>query len=295
LASLIALSLSRLEEASAAFGGTASEFGPVWLIALAAGVGMVVLLWLVMAPVLSLEAANAVLDTVRPLPDVLYRVIAVVMLRLTQVIFAVIEAAYGLLTRAFGEPESMFRAQESEIATEQVLPFELDTSGVPRWVLDLIRITLVAIGALLVAVWLSRALRRYEDRAEGEGRASRESALSATRVLDDLIGALKSAAGELGLAVERVRSRPQGVRALYSQLINLMEEHGLGRAPQQTPFEYEQIVASYLADRRDDVARLTEGYVSVRYGEEETDARNLAALTEAWHRIRESAEARLAT
>jgi hypothetical protein len=290
--SLVALALVRIEEASRGYGGTTAEFGPVWVGALFTAVAAVALLAVLLAPVLSIEAARAAIAAIKPLPEVIYTILALLVLKAAEAIFAVIASVYELLSELYGEPGEMFRPNGAESAQQEAPQWDLADSSAPKWILDVVRWGLVLAGALVVATILGRALRRYEDREEPERLARRESDLTIGRIVQDLAESLRSAMDDLSGAVRGVADRPSGVRALYGQLLRLMADQGLGRRPSQTPYEYEPRPSGHLPESAGDIGDLTSAYVLARYGEREPDGSRLAALQDAWHRIRRSLERR---
>jgi hypothetical protein len=76
------------------------------------------------------------------------------------------------------------------------------------------------------------------------------------------------------------------VRQLYRQFLRWAEKAGCGRDAGQTPYEYLYAVAERLPEAREDIARLTQRYVAVRYGTALPGEDEIESLRQSWRRVR---------
>lgn len=76
------------------------------------------------------------------------------------------------------------------------------------------------------------------------------------------------------------------VRELYSHLLQETREAGFPRKEWQTPFEYLETLKRHITPERDELERITEDYVAVRYGEEPVTDEEKGLLNRLWRSLR---------
>ncbi len=82
---------------------------------------------------------------------------------------------------------------------------------------------------------------------------------------------------------------PRG-RILYFYLSTLRRagDRGIPRKPDQTPYEYEDVLDTHLPNAEDEVAALTEAFVEVRYSPHSIDAERARSVQAHWQRLRQA-------
>jgi hypothetical protein len=75
-------------------------------------------------------------------------------------------------------------------------------------------------------------------------------------------------------------------QAIYANLLVLMAAGGYPREPEQTPYEYEPVVAQALSGCESEIAHITAAYVTAHYGEIAVNAQELAILQEDWEIVK---------
>ncbi|MCH7705945.1 MAG: DUF4129 domain-containing protein [Chloroflexi bacterium] len=76
------------------------------------------------------------------------------------------------------------------------------------------------------------------------------------------------------------------VRELYAHLLQETREAGFPRKEWQTPFEYLETLKRHITPERDELERITEDYVAVRYGEEPVTDEEKGLLNRLWRSLR---------
>lgn len=131
------------------------------------------------------------------------------------------------------------------------------------------------LGKLWEAVWKSVA-----GMAEDAGE-----------IRDDLVqrllgrwGVIRQPIGRLfGLGGLSPRER---MRSLYLTILNRAASRGIGRKRDQTPYEYEGVLAPRVPDVEEDVVQLTEAFIEARYSQRPVEDGDIAPAYEAWLRLR---------
>ena len=75
------------------------------------------------------------------------------------------------------------------------------------------------------------------------------------------------------------------VRELYRRLLEEGRVAGFPRKERETPFEYQATLERRLSADQDAVARITQGYVAVRYGEQSISAEEKGLLNQLWRNV----------
>jgi hypothetical protein len=75
------------------------------------------------------------------------------------------------------------------------------------------------------------------------------------------------------------------VRELYAHLLQETREAGYPRKDWQTPFEYLDTLKRHVTPERDELERITDDYVSVRYGEEPVSDKEKGLLNMLWRSL----------
>jgi hypothetical protein len=76
-------------------------------------------------------------------------------------------------------------------------------------------------------------------------------------------------------------------RELYRALLWQGKEAGVSRRQSETPYEYSKKLGDQLGKGTDDIATLTQAYVSSRYGEVDPEPEKLSLLNRLWRTLKE--------
>ena len=143
----------------------------------------------------------------------------------------------------------------------------------------------------LFVVWLViRSFRRWRMYQYATPGGTREQIEFEGTLAQDLAEFLQDRWRRLQQAADlrRIFARlgSDSVRAIYANLLAMLAAADRPRQPEQTPYEYEPVAEEALPTRKTDIRAITQAYVRVRYGEEETDPEELARMQDAWKRIK---------
>ena len=76
------------------------------------------------------------------------------------------------------------------------------------------------------------------------------------------------------------------IRYFYLSTLRRAREQGIPRSPDQTPYEYENILDSTVPDAQAEVAALTEAFVEAHYSEHPVDAEQANDVQNHWQQLR---------
>jgi hypothetical protein len=149
----------------------------------------------------------------------------------------------------------------------------------------------VFVGSVLIL--LLTVIRRWKSRERGVSAEMSESTPLSVNFLE-LIRSLLDASrqkikgglntdarvysGRLWLAAARIRR-------IYTKLMNLAADLGTPRSESQTPLEYLPVLISILPQYQDNLIRITEAYLKVRYGELAETEEEVRTIEDAWREI----------
>jgi hypothetical protein len=89
------------------------------------------------------------------------------------------------------------------------------------------------------------------------------------------------------LSLRRLNAR-QRVYYFYLALVRRGREHGLGRAPSQTPYEYASVLEPVLPAVDEDIETLTDSFIEARYSRHDVPPEKAGQVKRVWERIRQS-------
>jgi hypothetical protein len=290
VATLVAFSLVQVEDASMGYDGMTVDLGGQWAFLLAAAIAVAALPALALAMWLSLSTLRGLLRPFEPAAVALLRLGVVVFGVLFNAIFPLIEAVvHRLVALIQAFTQQLVARPRPPAGPPDHLPILSPVSSMDwsTWLTWLV----MALAVVALIGWLTRAYRRYNDRAPDALSTERASALSWGRIGADAWHLLRSALGAVGDAVRGLGGRQSGVRRLYAELLALAAVHGAARGSSETPYEYRPAAERMAGTAASDVAALTEAYVVARYGQREPDPARWRLLAAAWERIRRAAGA----
>ena len=288
-ASLLGVALARAEEVGEQYGGSRSPFGLGWLATLVvAGLG-VLLLAGGLAALLTPDNLSLVLVPALYVVRFILFGLVYAMAWIAQILIAPLMAVFkqGELARILDEaarrmvppepPEMEEEAQAFFLAPEQLVM--LRTVGV---ILAVLLLLLLVISSL-------RRLRLRGGRQRDEERESVWEGAHLRRGLGDLLRRgrrrLDEAAAALSHTLLGRLFAALTIRRIYAHLGALAAERGYPRSSSQTPYEYLPTLERAFPERREEVARITEAYVAVHYGEMPERPEELASVQVAWEGI----------
>jgi hypothetical protein len=175
------------------------------------------------------------------------------------------------------------------------------TDGYAPWITDLFSLIgdallvlvisslVMLVLALLWFLFIARGERKeYEDEERetlGTGEVVgglRQAFRDRWRRLSDALGLLR----EFGLG--RSFFTALTIRRIYGQMQRLAGQRGYPRTPSETPYEYRRNLIQAFPGMSDEIQRITEAYIAVRYGDVPENDAELRVVREAWERLQAS-------
>lgn len=286
-AGLLGIALARAEEVAQQYGGGHSPFSLGWLATL---VSVSLLVLLLAAGVAALLTGENVSRFVGPIWDglmLVLRGVAYVIGLMVQVLVTVLRLLLGEISL------EKLRRDLSQLRPSQSLPQPEPYARLTAEQLALTRTVGTVAGVLLLVLVVALSLRRLRARAERRRGEERESVWEGThlrRGLRDLLRHGRHRLDEAAAALGRSRLgrlfAALTIRRIYAHVSALAAEQGYPRASYETPYEYLPTLREAFPDSREEVARVTEAYVAVHYGEAPERPQDLAAVEAAWEGIR---------
>lgn len=291
---LLAVALARVKDKSRVSGGIERPFGPRWLLVLS-GVGLWVLglVW-VLSRVYSVEGWRKLLGWMDPLFVWMGRVLGWLVVKFLQLLGPLLEWFIRSLQRwmsSRGWEQPAVRPLDELV---QRMQEGVRYSGPPTWLTFLLRYIcpglVVVMALLLILIWLERRRRFRRRVVEDEHEALWAEAgteLQAAGLLQRAWERLRGLAGQVGrFGLGRRLYAAISVRYIYANVIRLAGQRGFPRPPARTPNEFLPILMRAFPGHEADLARLTEAYVRVHYGELPTEWAELEELRAGWERLR---------
>lgn len=281
---LLSLALARAHEVGRGTAGARLPFTRGWLLNVAGGVAVVLLVGGLASQPISLHHLASLRALLLLLRDGVAGLLAYLVDALFSVLVPIVQWLWALAREAVvgGLLPLLARLLRRESAGDMA---PLD----PRLlrVLAVALLILFTIGPLVLLNYLYRlyrALTGRDERAEGE--------LSRTDAPDGGLRAWlrgrRAALRALLARLLRPTSAVGTVRELYKQLLRFGDAHGLARPSKATPYDYLAPLCRRYPERTADFHALTDAYVAARYGEQSFSPADIAHLQAAWQRIAET-------
>lgn len=293
-ASLLGMALARAEEVGQQYGGSHLPFDLGWLTTLVSASLFVLLLAIGLAALLTGENIGRFLGPLWEVFAIVIIGVGYVLGWIAQIIIALLWPLFQMLADALsgsGKPLLTLPEAPKFVAEPREPLLTIEQQELARAASKIGGALLLV---LLVVLTLQR-LRVLNGRRRDEVRESvweganlsdrlRDLLLRGRKGLDDMADALsRTLLGRLFVALT--------IRRIYALLGALAEERGYPRVPHETPYEYLPTLAKAFPGSDADVARITEAYVGVHYGELPERPEELAAIQAAWERIQAVATA----
>lgn len=299
LSSLIALSASRLADQPAARGGKGTPFERRWVAALlilaAASLGI--------AMGLSELLAKPIAELLAPLfTGTARRLLSLFLILLRPIAFIVIQGWVWLLAQFAplrSAPAEEINPNEVSDQLRQALNELAAEVQPPAWAPVLGDVIVKALfiagvlGLLALAVYLLRRRGEHKQSFAPGGWEQIESAGSLSEFLRSWVRGRRQAApgaGQLSTAGRMLAA--MRIRRIYRRLMRLGERIDHPKRASSTPLEFLMELETILPEVAEDMAQVTRAYNRVRYGEFPETAGEVAAVQDAWARIRSRARKR---
>ncbi len=278
-ASLLAMSLARVEDVSRDAVGVATPFDRNWVTILLAAVLSVMLVGVLATSLLSVEATRALVGWFGPLWNLLAALLIGVVYILVLLLNPFIQALVNALRPALSQLPQMVQGTPTPTPDETqagppLLPEAL-LMGL-RWFL-----VVAALAGVfwLLAVWA----QRRRDRLAEPVPELRESVWSADAFAQDARNLLDRALARL--RGQRRTHAADTVRHIYASLQALAADRGLPRPLDDTPYEYLPALVEAFPEAEADLRFLTQAYVDAHYHELPTSGADLARARAAWQAV----------
>ena len=221
---------------------------------------------------------------------------------LLQLVLAALEWMWGLIMKALDFLVSLLpETKPTELPPMPPMPQSANESALwfnmPEALRSGLRLgwTILVIGFLLFALWrissdIFRWLRRRLASMAGAEFEPLPGAFRADflgwwqRLISRLLGLRRL----LHHRVEAVPPEIASVRQIYRQFLHWLTSQGYPRHTSQTPYEYLSMLVKVLPEAREDLAFVTQQYVSARYGTSLPTENELYNLRQSWYRIRQN-------
>ncbi|MBI3943364.1 MAG: DUF4129 domain-containing protein [Chloroflexi bacterium] len=292
---LAAIAIARTTEVTENIEGSATPFGLSWLLILAGATGIVLLIGLIVAQLLSLDVTRELLWLAAPvwlafgfLAYVLIALIAVplqwLVLQVLAVIQEMVQRIQMRLPDLTNTPLNSENIQHLIDRLRQFLPPAI-VFDVTRWGTSIGLIALAVLGL----VYLFNHTRRRRIRSTTEVR---ESISVRTALLEDL-ASLKAWQQQVWQQFRSGHSlwgeadgAPQTIHQLYTRLLRLGEHLGTPRRQAETPYEYIPDLAETLPEQQPGIETITEIFVRAHYGAQEPTPAEFSVARQRYAEIR---------
>ncbi len=292
---LLTIGLARIEVLGDQPGERRAQFGGWWLATLILSTSAVILvaglvLGIVMGvgPEYILQLLQPVLALILiPLSIIAIPILALIGLALEWIINAI---NIKQLIATFEAPAATSLPMPTPEAGPRspVAEFAIQVFGYGKGLLVLAAVALI----IIAIVW---AAGRAQTRRNAPEDEEHESIWSAGRWAERLRRRLEQGLKQItGAANVLARFGAGGlftaitIRRIYAQMLQLASKRGYPREPARTPYEYMSVLRECFPGHQANIARITEAYVGVHYGELPERSQDLEEIRAAWNQIRES-------
>lgn len=296
---LLAIGLTRVETIGDQPGGRRSPFGRWWVAALALSTGLVLLAAGAVYGLVMGAGPEHILDVIAPVMAIILIPFALIIGPLLELIGPLLEPLLiALLSMAttLGELFSQLRPTTGPAPAappDSRAPFveiALQAMGCSKGLLVLALSLLIIVSI----IWAIHRAQAQHGAAEDEEResvwSSRQWIARLRRRVRQRFEHLTGAAGLLTRFGLGGLFTALTIRRIYAQLQKLAARRGYPREPARTPYEYLPTLVECFPSCQADLARITEAYVGVHYGELPEQPEELASIRAAWERIQVESE-----
>lgn len=291
--SLLGIALARAEEVGQQYGGSQSPFSLGWLATVVAATLGVLILAAGVATLLTDRNISRFLGPVWEAQRIIFTFLTYVILF---VVSWVGRGVIELLESIMGDVDT--RGIEFALTPPEIggnvealgeSPFTPEQLALAKAVGMIFAILII----LLLIVSSLRRLRARAGRRRDEYRESVWEGINVRNSLRDLLNDGRRRLGEMTNALSHSRLGQMfaalTIRRIYAHMSALAAELGHPRALYETPYEYQPTLEQAFPNNHEEVARVTEAYVAVHYGEVPDQQTNLQMIRAAWERIQEAA------
>ncbi len=292
MAALAVSSIEAERQAVARRGEPALSPNRYWLASIAAVIGALLVVGLILSAVLTPEIVARALRWTDDILGILGQILYYLLLIVAYLIFLLLGPLFDLLQRMLGgatQPEPL-RMPDFQQQFEDI---ERGAATIPPIVGRILSVSAAAIVVLIIIAAFVVVLRRMQSGRDDTINETRESILSHDLLADQLgqlwrglLGRLRRprAPGEVFLSLEGEQPLRRVVRATYQSLLAVARQRGAPRQRSQTPAEYQHTLTGLAADT-EDIAILTRGYVKARYAPDPPTSEEADGVRAAWARF----------
>ena len=287
LASLTAVTLSRVEEIEKAQSGRSVSLNPKWLIAVA----LAALLLIMTTAFITFITSGQTMLTLSGWLDPLWRALYAGSVVVFNTIFKLLEPLLNLLSWIIDLLVDLFTPMMAQLNEATPTPFENPLAVTPQATeaveiktgvnsgFKAINILLMVAIVLAVTLALGRVYRKAEFIARENEAATKTKVTKST----SRAGFGRRLLNRLGLL--RGWRTAASIRRIYQNMCRAAAVNGYPRAGADTPFEYRAALSKAWPENQDDTRLITDAYVKVRYGELPESAAELDEIRQAWQRL----------
>ncbi|MFP3854555.1 MAG: DUF4129 domain-containing protein [Anaerolineales bacterium] len=302
--SLLGMSLTRADHLTRLRGSSDPPFtfqwllslGGLFLLTLSAGVGLGYLL----SSVLALRLLVGLRNLMLALLTFLYRLSLPLLIALEPLLQGLLGRLHlFMLELQSADPESLDQPGAAAGQLEGIEPpaffqriNDFFESLLPYW--PTVRVILISSIFLLILISAIRLVQRRSKRFSPRDRAADEGeiiGIGLQGTLRDRLNQWRQDVRSWGQALTSGHlSTAIVVRRLYARLLNLAEDYGRSRYRWETPLEFQAALGRLFPEVVDDIEKLTDAYIRVRYGEIPETGDMVAEVRMAWQRVQEEYE-----
>jgi hypothetical protein len=287
---LLGSSLARADSMSMDRARRGTIFGRGWIVALvfiALGItvfGYIAALWMVGMNV------NEIMEALGPVGEALLTLVVLVF----SPFLLLAQGIYDLIRMLLPDrvPGNVFSGNEGNQSSDQLtVPWIADLFSFLGHAL-IVALLIFLVLLILALVWFILLPRQKRNDYEGEERdvlgtgevigGLRQAFREGWRRLTDMLNLLR----QFGLGSDLFAAFT--IRRIYAQMEKLAGKRGYPRALSETPYEYYNALYQAFPALSEDIHKVTEAYIAVRYGEVPENETALHDVRAAWERLNSS-------
>jgi hypothetical protein len=290
---LLATALARVDDIAVQQGGREQPFGLGWAGITIGSALLVTALGRIVGFVYSPAGFGQLGVWLAPAARVLQQALYLALQLVGIILGPLMEFLFNLLKQLMARALEQFElSQRFGLApTPTPMPQQQAASPIP-WG-EIMKWSIIAGGILLALVIILFSLRRLQERRPRVSDAER-AILPLGDWANDLLANLRAGAENLADALGLLGRFGVGkglyaaisIRHIYANVARLAAARGQPRRPAITPYEYLPALRRAFAGVDAELARITDAYVGVHYGEAPTRLEELQEIRACWERVR---------
>ena len=295
LVGLIILGLARIQDVSESRIGIRSPFDASWVIILVISTALVLGASVLAGRIVSLRNVGALLNPLRPVIGLLTRIAAPLLLIAAWLLEHILTTLIGLFRAALGDQEELLPLSRfaEEIEQWQQLQRAQNQQSILLLVLRLLGWAFLVLLFLAILAAIAFSISDYWSERQRQRAAEHDSVWDRETAAKDTRKALQNRwlrwRQELASRLAWLRGEEYAltsIRQIYSSLVKLATSEGMPRQEAETPYEYVARLKQAFPGSDQELALITDAYVSVHYGERSFRSEYVQRVREAWLAIR---------